>query len=1565
MQLKTVGESVNVVNTINEVIKVNQHLGNGLFDNATLAHKLSEAIASYSTEAIKMAIAESTLNETQIKAILTKKGLKGEILETTTAELAEITTTNGMSIAQKEATVSTLGLSNAFKGLGVSIKTFVMTNPLAVLGGLAIGAYGLVKVLDTLFTTVEEQIEINNRLKESYDNVVSEQKTLESELSTVRSRIIELNSMDNLTLTEKGELENLKLQNDELLNRIALLKEEAKLKAQDLNQGIEEAYRKDFLTKDVETGEAEKYKTGQQVYNAQTGQWEDEWAYSGQNVRITEKEAFDKNIAKAKELIALGDKRTEQQNQELKDLREQTSEVGKRIVEETKGYQAVTDEQKAVKGVWEQMIADAAYVANPQQFKEDHFNQLWESSDFEQYKDELEKLASSGELTEDTLTSNENYKKLLDETRASASELVDHIISLSKAEEKAGDSSNKAFSKTEMISAINGLSEGFEELDKIYKSISDKDPFDFKLLDDKNFTETFNIPALEKEYTSFIETISSSPDDINACKDAFNDLVSAWIDSTGILDYVDESNAKVTASMLKMMGIENAEAVVSSALARKQEDLAAQKYYNANATEALKNNTIDEYVEFLNEADASDVSKQALAQLELAKIAVNNVKIDTASDIDQVINLANAAGASATALAKLARAKAIYAKAESQGLSGSAGDLRLLEEADKIMSDISTGNFDYQFNLDSSKYKTATYTGGNKTAKSASSGSSDSSKEDYKETFDYFERRVTVLQDAFDGLSASMDNVFGYKAKNTIIGAQADILTEELNNYTDALQMYTEKANRSLEGLDASLQERIKNGAVALTDFTGENGKKVVEAMEAYEGWADKISECSTKLEELRSQLRQLELDKFNNIVEDYTNQFDLYGNSIDLIEKQVALLKESGQLIGKDFYETQIEQTEKQLDVLYSERKRLADQLENALSSGNIETGSDEWLEMVNTMSELDASILDAKTSVEEFSNAILEIKWDTFERIQDRFSNFQSDLENLAELFNDATDIRVSDGYGTWTNEAIATLGLYAQQYELARYQVEQYSKAIDDLKYDYNNGKYSATEYAEKLAELNSGQWEAIKSAESLEDAIISLNKTRVNEEIDVIEELIDKCREAVDARKEELEATRDLHEYEKSIAEKTKTVTNLERQIAAMANDTSLSAIAKRKKLEEELAKVKEDLTETEYDHSIDTQLDALDKYYENYEAERNKEIETLEESLNNREALISQSMETVKENSIIVSQEIEAIAEEHGIKISSVLTDSWKSGENAIASYGDLLSTESSAFIVQLTSVENKEWDLQEQANQAAESLSNMFATKADALVEELTDSYSSASNLNEVTSALQNNLIDTLERGYDISGITSAFDSIASAANSAASAANSAASAFKAASAAKDDFDSGDDEDTTSKYKIIDGYTGKVLKSNLTYDKAQQLKNSKYGGSAGSVQIVKYANGGVISKETRDDLLAQLAQSIGEDQIVAVRQGEGIFTPEQTQALMKLVPTLTNNYNSGFTKNDYVNAQTDKPARNVTLHYDSLVTIHGDVNDTNHFIKQMESVSEKVVKKTFSKLDRDFRYSGY
>lgn len=350
----------------------------------------------------------------------------------------------------------------------------------------------------------------------------------------------------------------------------------------------------------------------------------------------------------------------------------------------------------------------------------------------------------------------------------------------------------------------------------------------------------------------------------------------------------------------------------------------------------------------------------------------------------------------------------------------------------------------------------------------------------------------------------------------------------------------------------------------------------------------------------------------------------------------------------------------------------------------------------MVNALTDVEGSILDCQKAIEEFDNELLNLNWQIFERVQTEFGNISSELNNLAGLFDDFNDIRVSDGKGTWTKEAIATLGLYAQQYEIAKYQVGQYGEAIEQLKDDYAAGKYSSTEYMDKLAELTKEQWNAVNSAESLEDSIIKLNETRVNEEIEVIEDEIDAYKKLTDSQIEALKASKDLHDYEQSIAEKTKNITDIERQLAAMQNDNTAATTAKRKKLEEELSEAKKDLAEAEYDHSIEAQEEALNKQYEDFEEARNKEIEALKTTLEDREALLSQSFETVKGNADIIGQEIAAIATEHGVTISNTILTSWQNGEKAIASYGDVLSSESSAFIGNIMSVENEVYRLQSQ-----------------------------------------------------------------------------------------------------------------------------------------------------------------------------------------------------------------------------------------------------------------------------
>lgn len=217
-------------------------------------------------------------------------------------------------------------------------------------------------------------------------------------------------------------------------------------------------------------------------------------------------------------------------------------------------------------------------------------------------------------------------------------------------------------------------------------------------------------------------------------------------------------------------------------------------------------------------------------------------------------------------------------------------------------------------------------------------GSSAETKDEYEELFDFFERRVKILDDALSLLKTNLDNVTGSFAKNNLIDAQLGVTEEKFKNYSDALNMYTQKANEALSKLPSDIAAKIKDGAVDITTFVGDGNKEVVEAIKDYEQWADKVADCKQELAELRTAIRQLELDKFNNIMEEFQNQFDLHEDGKGLISKQIDLLKEAGQLIGESFFTTQIDQSKKQLELLENEKAQLVAQMNSAIGSGRVD---------------------------------------------------------------------------------------------------------------------------------------------------------------------------------------------------------------------------------------------------------------------------------------------------------------------------------------------------------------------------------------------------------------------------------------------------------------------------------------------------------------------------------------------------------------------------------------------------------------------------------------------------
>ena len=242
MQLKTVGESLNAVKDIENIINKYSSLGGTLNEHASLGQHLAEAMRNYSTESVKAAISNSNLNKIEIEAILSTKGLAGATLETTVAELAAAAQTNALSTSQLGATVTSSNLKLAIKGLGTEIKGLVsdisiflkahpgLTSMAVTLALIAASIKGVNAFQDWADGTTAVN-KYNESLEKSEQTISDNEKSISdynSEIETNKKKIEELQELQSngtITNAQKTEIENLKYQNALLDEKIEKLKQ--------------------------------------------------------------------------------------------------------------------------------------------------------------------------------------------------------------------------------------------------------------------------------------------------------------------------------------------------------------------------------------------------------------------------------------------------------------------------------------------------------------------------------------------------------------------------------------------------------------------------------------------------------------------------------------------------------------------------------------------------------------------------------------------------------------------------------------------------------------------------------------------------------------------------------------------------------------------------------------------------------------------------------------------------------------------------------------------------------------------------------------------------------------------------------------------------------------------------------------------------------------------------------------------------------------------------------------------------------------------------------------------
>lgn len=303
-------------------------------DNATLANRLSQATAGYSTEAIKASIAESTLNEMQIKAILSKKGLTGNILETTTAELTAITTTNAMTVSEGAATTATSGLSLALKGLGATLAAIapyllVLGTAAAILGG----AYYFSTADERKIEKTKKEI---SEITEEMEDAKSKADSYSSKLKDINDKISDLNKLDSLSFTEEQELKNLTNQKIELENLYRIEKARYDLKQKEKENKVRE-YLNESSTSSFKVKEVKEHKSNE--YGAFAGGSWTQTIYD-KTTPLEELELATEEMLKQQDII----KQLENDYHNLSDpTKEQTEEYEKKKAEAEKARDNAKD----------------------------------------------------------------------------------------------------------------------------------------------------------------------------------------------------------------------------------------------------------------------------------------------------------------------------------------------------------------------------------------------------------------------------------------------------------------------------------------------------------------------------------------------------------------------------------------------------------------------------------------------------------------------------------------------------------------------------------------------------------------------------------------------------------------------------------------------------------------------------------------------------------------------------------------------------------------------------------------------------------------------------------------------------------------------------------------------------------------------------------------------------------------------------------------------------------------------------------------------------------------------
>lgn len=1287
MQLKELGETSAILNKINSVSLFYKKSDGGFNDEATLIYKYSNALKDNSIEAVKLALAQTTLNEKQIAGILANKGLTGETLKTTAAELSNVTSTNAMSASQSVATVKTIGFKNAVKGLGASLKNLALAHPylLAIAGSLAVIKFaikGVNAVQDRADGTTAVN-KYNEALEESEQTISDNEKSISnynSEIETNKKKIEELQELQsNGTITEaqKTEIDNLKYQNALLDEKIEKLKQ---VNEEELKSQAHTAENK-FNTQFNESGDDAKSTNAKDVIERVSKDYGGNGSYEGvswtqalggndndksvaqlaklklatdaynqavSNFENSENDVTREDVDNAKETLDVLTQDFEKNRESL--YNSLTSEMEK--MEKAKGTDAFNqqayDSMKSWLEIFQQYVPEYKKamdkvkdeaknnpIEQPVTFTKDPTSLLTESDDksktanLTDLKSEADTLKSLQKELEDTgVIGVDSMQKIIKQYPEAKEALYDYMTGVKNEAELFADLENiYNDDKSQYINSLveknqanedffTSIKQNYPEVISVMKSLVEEVTPDLETLKNKYISdiateeETANqfISALEQKFPELYNQLADIYD--NDKENFIKHVISENETNQDFLNFLSSDYPKLFDLLGTMYGndvdnwssMEQAKAKITTDLINQLNALWTQYFEGIsdtfNAFGSIMENADGSGYTFVGGQDDSDsydhnMSEEEWQQSQKATSAYDKVK----DKINSAIKIANEA-------------------------------VVKLQDSSYNQIENSIGGLDWNdLGTDSS-------------SSSGSGSGSDSSDKDNSKDYDLIERKIKKLESAISALDTAVSDTYtSWSDRNSALADELSSVSDEISLQQQAYQKYMDLANSV--GLDGYYQDLIKNGAIDVITVDDEN---LQDQIDKFQDFYDKAQDCNDKIRDLNQNLKELQKTKFDNVVSQFEDISSSISHTVAMLDKYIDLADKHGYYASPELYQKQLEQYNNTLNTLTSERDTLQSKLQESVQSGLVEEGSEAWNDMLQQIQSVNEEIVDTVINIQEVGNSLRDLNFTIFERGQDNISN----LVNEGQFYVDLLDKMNKDLYdddGKITNEGLTVQGIHSENYAAYLKQADFYAKEISAIEAELANDPANTT-LIDKKQEYIEAQRESVLAAYDEKNAIIDLIKDGYDKASDALSKLIDK-------RKEALEAEKDLHDYQKSIQEKSDKVTELEKQKAAYANDTSEEAKKQVQQLEVNLKEAQEDLAETEYDKYISDQEKLLDDLQTEYEDLINDRIDNIDKELGDVADAVNLNRDTIRSTLENLSQDTE-------LPLTKAMRDVWNS-----------------------------------------------------------------------------------------------------------------------------------------------------------------------------------------------------------------------------------------------------------------------------------------------------------------